>query len=65
MYSKDILKMVLEKFYEIPFTNKKVACRRQAMQRVMKIICKLDVHVFMDQSWVESRNLTFLVSLKI
>ena len=26
--------MVLEKFHEIPFTNKKVACRRQAMQRV-------------------------------
>ena len=26
--------MVLEKFHEIPFTNKKVACLRQAMQRV-------------------------------
>ena len=58
MYSKDILKMVLEKFYEIPLTNKKVACQRQAMQRVMKIICKLDVHVFMDQSWVESKKIT-------
>ena len=34
MYSKDILTVVLEKFHEIPFTNKKVACRRQAMQRV-------------------------------
>ena len=33
MYSKDILKMVLEKFHEISFTNKKAACRRQAMQR--------------------------------
>ena len=26
--------MVLEKFHQIPFTNKKVACLRQAMQRV-------------------------------
>ena len=26
MYSKDILTVVLEKFHEIPFTNKKVAC---------------------------------------
>ena len=34
MYSKDILTVVLEKFHEIPFTNKKVACQRQAMQRV-------------------------------
>ena len=34
MYSMDILKMVLEKFHGIPFTNKKVACRRQATQRV-------------------------------
>ena len=34
IYSKDILKMVLEKFQEIPSKNKKVACRRQAMQRV-------------------------------
>ena len=33
MYSMDILKMVLEKFHGIP--NKKVACRRQAMQRVI------------------------------
>ena len=37
MYSKDTLDMVLEKFHEIPFTNKKVACRRQAMQRVLQI----------------------------
>ena len=27
MYSKDILTVVLEKFHEIPFTNKKVACQ--------------------------------------
>ena len=32
MYSMDILKMVLEKFHAIPFTNKKVACRRPAIQ---------------------------------
>ena len=35
MYSKDMLTGVLEKFHEIPFTDKKVACRRQAMQRVI------------------------------
>ena len=30
--------VVLEKFHEIPNTNKKVACRRQAMQRVFVIV---------------------------
>ena len=35
MYSKDLLTVVLEKFHKNPFTNKKVACRRQAMQRVI------------------------------
>ena len=36
MYSKNILTLVvvLEKFHEIPFMNKNVAYRRQAMQRV-------------------------------
>ena len=33
-FPKTILTVVLEKFHEIPFTNKKVACRRQAMQWV-------------------------------
>ena len=35
IHSKGMLILVLGKFHEIPFTNKKVACRRQAMQRVV------------------------------
>ena len=35
---KDILTVVLEQCHQIPFTNKKVACERQAMQRVCIIV---------------------------
>ena len=38
MRSKDILTVVLEKFHKIPFTNKKVACQSQAIQRVTVIL---------------------------
>ena len=37
-HSKDILTVVLEQCHQIPFTNKKVACPRQAMQRVYQIL---------------------------
>ena len=43
--------VVLEKFHEIPFTNKKVACRRQAMQRVTLITLIVFQHYLFSQSW--------------
>ena len=67
MYSKDILTVVLEKFHEIPFTNKKVACRRQAMQRVsLKILRYLlknfafDMSMFFQEALLhDPKNKTF------